>query len=440
MQISVQSTGPLERTLQIEVPEETIANEVENRLKSLSRTTKIQGFRPGKVPFKLIQQRFGSRVRQEVIGDVVQSSFYEAVTQENLRPAGTPQIDPLQSKLGEGLSYTAKFEVFPEIQLKPVEELEIEQPRCEITSEDIDKMLEVLRKQRRTPEIVEREAREGDVVNIDFIGTIDGTPFEGGEAQGFELELGTKRFIEGFEEGLIGKKAGDALTLDLHFPETYPKAELAGKPVSFQTTVNRISELVLPALDDDFFAGFGVKEGGLDALKANIREHMERESEQAVKNRLRDSVLSALYAANELELPISLVLKEKKHMAHHFEENLKGQGIEIDDARRAENDTLFEQRARKRVALQLIVTDIVRQNGLEPDPAQVRAYIEKNAESYQDPSAIINWYYSDKERLAEIEALVLEDAVVDWVSCRARKTEVNLTFDECMNNGQTEAP
>lgn len=440
MQVSVENTGPLERTMKVEVPEERIATEVQSRLQKLSRTTKIQGFRPGKVPMKLVQQRFGPQVRQEVVGEVVQSTFYEAISAEKLRPAGYPNIDPMDAEQGKGLSYTAKFEVFPEIELSPIEELKVEKTVCEIGEDDLNTMIDVLRKQRRQPEEVQREAALEDIVDIDFVGKVDGEVFEGGEAKEFKVELGSKRLIEGFEDGLVGKKAGEKLTLKLTFPEKYHKEELANKPVEFDVTVNSVHEQIMPELNDEFFAGFGVKEGGEEAFRKEISQHMQRESEAAVRNRMRESVMDSLHEANKLELPNSLVQNEKQNMHKQFKDNLRAQGVPVDDdgANDAAEADLFEEQAKKRVALQLLVSEIIRKNELKAEPAKVRALIEKNAQGYEDPSAIINWYYQDKQRLAEVEALALEDDVIAWISERAQVTEAKLSFDELMNKGQTE--
>ena len=438
MQVSVESSDGLEKTVKIQVPEEKIASEVESRLKSLSKTTKIQGFRPGKVPFKIIKQRYETRVRQEVVGDVVQSSFYEAVTQEKLNPAGMPEIDALESKAGQGLNYTAKFEVLPELEISDLGKLEIEKASCEITESDIDKMVEQLRNQRKDTKEVKRKAKNGDIVDVDFKGTVDGKDFEGGEAKDFKIELGSKRLIEGFEDGLVGQKAGDEVSLDLEFPEDYQVEELSGKPVEFKVTVNSVSEQVLPELNDEFFKEFGIEEGGEEPFRAQIKEHMEREVEQVLKNRLRDKVMGALLEANKFDLPKVLVEQEKKRIKETFVNNLQQQGIKADEIKNFEDESVYEEQANNRVALQLIIAELIKQNDLKADAAKVREIIEKQAESYHDPSAIVNWYYSDKNRLAEVEALALEGVVVEWISEQAKSNKVDLSFDDCMNKGQTE--
>jgi len=437
MQVSVESNGPLGNTLRVEVPEDRITGAVEHRLKSLSRTTRIQGFRPGKAPIKVIQQRFGSRVRDEVVGEIIKSSFFEAITREKLRPAGNPEFGNLDSDQGKGLTYTATFEVLPEFELADIAQLAITRPVCTISDADIDKMVGVLREQKSELHPVEREARTGDTVEIDYTGTIDGNEFPGGTGTGMKVELGARRLIDGFEDGLIGACGGEQRTLDLQFPDDYHNKEVAGKPVQFKIQLNSVQEPVLPELDESFFAGFGVREGGMDAFRQQVREHLERESEQAVSRRLRDGVMDALHEANRLELPETLVNQERQRMRHRFEHNLKAQGIATDKLPGDRDTDLFVEQARKQVALQLIVAELIRVNDLKPDPAKVRSIIEKNAESYQDPAAIINWYYADKHRLEDIESLALEQEVIDWVVEKARVTDQEMSFDECVNNRQT---
>jgi trigger factor len=442
MQVSVVSTGSLKREMKVEVPEERIASEVENRLKSLSRTTKIQGFRQGKVPFKVIENRYGKQVRMEVVGEVVQASFYEAVRQQNLRPAGRPYIDPLSAEQGKGLSYTAVFEVMPEFKLADAAKLEIEKPVCEVSESDYTKMVEVLRKQRRTLRPVEREARQGDTVDIDFDGRVDGEPFEGGTATDFKVELGLNRLIAGFEDGLLAKKAGDQVRLDLKFPEPYQSEKLAGKPVVFEVKIKQVFEPVLPELNQEFFTNFGVKEGGEEAFKKEVMQQMQREASDAGRMRLRDVVMNALYRENTIELPESLVHEEAHNLYHQFEDRMKAYGIQPKAGADTDHNhdlSMFQEQARKRVALQLVVMEIIRAQQLKADPVKVRTVIEKNASSYQDPGSVINWYYSDKQRMAEAESVVLEDEVIDWICKTAKVNPVNVTFDELMNKGQTGA-
>jgi len=439
MQVSVENTGPLERKIRIEVPEDKIASAVQTRLQSISRTSKIQGFRPGKAPIKVVEKHYGSRVRQEVIGEVVQTSFYEALEQEKLRPASRPTIDPMDAEQGQGLKYTATFEIYPEIILAPVEELTLEKPVCNITDKDVEKMIEVIRKQHRTPQAVARPAQDGDILAIDYEGAMEGNTFEGGTGKDFKIELGSGRFIAGFEEGLIGKQAGEQVTLELNFPAEYPKSELAGKPVNFAVTVKAVNEPVLPELNDELFASMGVKEGGLEAFKAEIRRNMEREVEQAILARSKNVVLDALYSTNKIEVPKSLIQQEAMRLNEQFHQSLLMRGINVDHHHDDEAETeAFTKQAEKKVTLQLIITDIVRTQQIKVEPAKVRKMIETVAQGYEDPNEVVKWYYSDSNRVAEVEALALEDEVVAWILSRGKVTENELPFDDLMNKGQTE--
>lgn len=439
MQVSVENTGPLERKVRISVPEDKIATAVQTRLQSISRTSKIQGFRPGKAPIKVVEQHYGSRVRQEVIGEVVQSSFYEALAQEKLRPASRPTIDPMDAEQGQGLKYTATFEIFPEITLAPIEELMVEKPVCNITAKDVEKMIEVIRKQHRTSQAVARPAKDSDILTIDYEGAVEGNKFEGGTGKDFKIELGSGRFISGFEAGLIGKQAGEQVTLDLNFPAEYPKQELAGKPVKFEVTVKAVNEPVLPELNDELFTSMGVKDGGLEAFKAEIRRTMEREVEQAVLARSKNVVLDALYRANKIEVPKSLIKQEAIRLSEQFHKSLQMRGVDVGHHHDDEAETAaFTTQAEKKVTLQLIITDIVRTQQIKVEPAKVRKMIETVAQGYEDPNEVVNWYYSDSNRVAEVEAMALEDEVVAWILSRGKVTEKELSFDDLMNKGQTE--
>jgi len=439
MQVSVESTGPLEKRLKVEVPEEKIATEVQNRLQSMTKTTRIKGFRQGKVPLKVIQKQYGTRVRQEVIGEVMQNSLYEAITQENLQPATRPELEDFDTEQTEGLVFTAKIEVLPEFTISPVEELKIEKPVCNVSDDDVDKMIEIVRKQHRKPEAVEREAVEDDSLVIDFIGRIDGEAFEGGTAKDFSLELGAKRFIEGFEDGLIGARAGDKRILKLKFPDEYGNKALAGKETEFEVDVKTVNELVLPELDSELFATLGVTEGGLEEFRAEVSKNMARESEQATLTRVKESVMEKLFQANKMDLPASLVANEVTQLKTQYMSTLQQQGLSESDIPMGD-ESMFKEQAEKRVTLQLLVADIIKTNGIKVDPAKVRAKIEKAAVGYEDTSEVINWYYSDKNRLAEVEALALEEEVINWIMEKAQVIETELAFDALINKGQTEAP
>lgn len=438
MQVSVENISSLERKIKVELPEDEISTKVSNRLENMTKTTKIQGFRPGKVPLKVIKGRYGVQVRKEVVGELVQKSLYDAIDQEKLKPAGMPKIDELNDEAGKDLVYTATFEVYPEVTLKPVTDLKVEKIACDVTDDDVAKMIEMLRKQRRELKPVERASKEGDSVNINFEGFIDGEAFEGGKAENFDLELGTKNFIEGFEEGLIGKSAGDDVTLDLKFPDDYGKEELKGKQTQFKVKVNVVNEFVLPEINEEFMQQFGVKDGKEETLNAEIRRNMEREVTLAARRQLKEKVFESLREENAVELPQSLIADEQHRVKHEMQERLKQQGL--DSAAIGEADaSLFVDEAEKRVSLQLIVGEIIKQNELKPEPEKVRQMIEQAASGYEDPDAVINWYYSDKKNLGEVESLALEDKVIDWVLEHASVSDKPCTFDEIMNKGQTAA-
>lgn len=435
MQVSVSSTGPLERRVTVQVPEEQITQEVQSRLKNISRSVRLDGFRPGKAPLKLVEKRFATQVREEVVGEVLRRSFTEAVNREKLRPAGQPVIDPVSSAPGQGLSYTATFEVYPEIAVAAVSDLNVAKPVCEIAEADIERMIETLRTQRRTWRVVDRPAAKGDKVDIDFKGTVDGQEFAGSSAEGFEVEVGAGRFIAGFEEGLTGRAAGSH-ALDVAFPADYHRKELAGKSAHFEVKVNSVAEPVQPELNEEFFKAFGVNEGGLEAFRAEVRRNMEREREQAAHNLTKQRVLDALIAANRVDLPKTLVESEAQRMLQEARGNLMRQGVPRERLE-AMADTVFHEQAARRVALGLIMGDIIMRNGLKVDPARVRTMVDTIAASYDEPSAVVKWYYEDKQRLADVEMSALEDQAVEWILERAQLTEQAVAFDDLMNPRQT---
>ena len=435
MQVSVETTTGLERRMKIAVPKDRIETEVAKRLKSLGGRAKIDGFRPGKVPFSVIRKKFGGQVRQEVLGEVMQSSFVEAVSQEKLRPAGTPHIEMSEAANDDNLEYTATFEVYPEIELKGLDGIKVERPVLDITDADVDKMLENLRKQRKTWVEVDRPAQDGDQLTIDFEGTIDGEAFDGGAATGVALELGSGRMIPGFEEQLIGKKAGDECTVSVTFPENYQAETLAGKAAEFATKVTKVEEPALPEIDDDFIAAFGITEGGIDALRAQVRENMQREGEQTVANKVKDQVFDGLLALELMEIPKALIDAEVESLVKQRQEAMKQYGAPVQDV----DPVQFEDQAKRRVALGLILSEVIHANKLKAPPARLRETIEKLAASYERPEDVIKYYYSDKDRLAEMENVTLEEMAVEWVQEQASVTDKPVSFDDLMNPGQTAA-
>jgi trigger factor len=433
MQVSVEATSGLERRMTVQVPEERVEKEIEGRLQRLARTAKLKGFRPGKVPMNVVKSQYGAQVRQEVVGDVIQSSFYEAVVKENLRPAGLPTIEPKSLDAGKSIEYTATFEVMPEVTPASLKGVKLEKVSAEVTDADVDTMLETLRKQRTRWDAVERGAKDGDRVVIDFKGTIEAEEFKGNEGKQVPVVIGAKRMITGFEEGLVGTKAGQTLTLDLKFPEEYGYKEVAGKPVQFAVTVHRVEEPHLPELDDEFAKSFAVTEGGVEALRKEVRQNMERELEQAVIGRVKQSIMDKLIELNAIDLPKALIKQEAEQLAAQMRQNMHipagKSGVNLDSA-------MFEDQARRRVGLGLVLSEIIKRNELKADPAKVREQVEKVASTYERPQDVINWYYADRNRLAEVESLVLENQVVEWALKEADVTETKSSFNDLMNRGQ----
>ncbi|MFY9974404.1 MAG: trigger factor [Chromatiaceae bacterium] len=421
MQVSVESGDGLERRMHVDLPFERIQGEVDKRLQQMARNARLPGFRPGKVPLKLLRQRYGEAIQQEVFGELVQSSFGEAVAQEALRPAGMPKVEPKIDLDQQRFGYTAVFEVLPDLQLAPLAGQAVKRPSAQVTDADLETMLERLRAQRKTWEPVEGPAEPGHRLTISYTGTIDGESFEGGSGSGAQVELGSGRMIPGFEDGLIGAVAGETRSLDLQFPEGYQREELAGKPVHFEVQVDSVSRPVLPELDEAFAREFGVSDGDLERFRAEVRANMERELAQRVKGTTKERVMDLLVSANSIEVPKALVQAEIKTLKDQMRENLGGGQMELPDA-------LFEESARRRVALGLIIGEIVKQNGIKADPSRVRAAVEDMASSYEEPQEVIQYYYADRKRLGPVESLVLEDQVVDWVLDQVTVEDEPLSF------------
>lgn len=427
MQVSVESTGNLGRKMKVQVPAERIDREVEERLKSMSRRVKVDGFRPGKVPLKVVKQRYGGAVVQEVIGEVMRASFHDAVAQENLRPAGGPNIEPQAMGAGRDLEYTATFDVYPELRLAPVEDFTITRPVVEVTDEDIDRMIQRLRQQRATWEPVERAAQNGDQLMIDLDGRAEGEPFEGGQAEDMKIELGDDRLIAGFEEQLTGARAGEDRTLELIFPEDYPQAELAGKPAVFEVKVKQVAEPHLPEMDEGFVRALGVGEGGVEALRQAARANMERELRQRIDNRLKNQIMDALCEANPAELPEALV---KREIAHLREQAMQSTG-QTDTAHFP--DELFDNEARRRVALGIIIGEIVNQQEIKVESAELQQALTAMTAGYEDPQQMMDYYRQNAQAMAQVETLVLERKIVDWVTRQAKVVEEPMSFDALMN-------
>ncbi|GAB4357256.1 MAG: trigger factor [Gammaproteobacteria bacterium] len=431
MEVTVEVTEGLERRMTVQVPAERIDDEVDARLKSLRGRAKIDGFRPGKVPLSVVRSKFGGQVRQEVLGEVLQSSFYEAITQESLRPAGGPKIEPQVMEPGKALEYTATFEVYPDITLGDVSAIKLAKPKVEVSEEDIDKVVERLRKQRVEWVPVDRAAQEGDRLKIDFVGRIDGEEFEGGSGQGVPLELGSGAFIPGFEEQLAGATKGEEKSIEVTFPEDYHASELAGKTAQFEVEIQEVEEARLPEVNEEFVKQFNIADGSVESFRNEIRQNMERELEDAIKARIKQQVMDGLLEVNELAVPKALVEEEIDRLMAQTREQLmmgRGKSNELQLPRE-----MFQEQATRRVTLGLLLAEIARENDLKVDKERVRATIEKFASTYEQPEEVVKWYYSNPEQLSNVESMVLEDQLVDWVLERAQVTDEPMTFDEIMN-------
>ncbi|WP_455207119.1 trigger factor [Kaarinaea lacus] len=431
MQVSVETTSGLERRMTVQIPKDKLDQEIQVRLKQLAGRAKIQGFRPGKVPMNVIKQRYGGQVEQEVMGELIQSSYVEALTQENLRPAGMPQIQPAETidESGE-VSYTATFEVYPEIAIKGLENIKVERPALEISEQEIDDMLETIRKQRKEWKEADKAAENGDRVVVDFEGFMDGEPFQGGTAKEYALELGAKRMIPGFEDQLVGITAGEERTLKLKFPADYHSKDLADKEVEFKVLAHKVETAVLPELNDEFAASFGVTEGGLQSFRDQVKANMQREAEQKIRTKVKQQVLDGILEQNPIDLPKVLIDNEVYHL---MQQQRQAMGLPEGSQSQDIDPKLFEDQARRRVALGLILSELVKQNNLQVEPAKLREAIENIAASYERPEDVIKYYYGDKERLSEIENLVLEDEAIDWVVTQASVTDKKIAFNELMN-------
>ena len=431
MQQAVQnSPSPLERNLTVSVPIAQLEAEINSRLKKLARTVKMQGFRPGHVPLKMVERHYGPQVRQEVLSDSVQQSFADAVRGQNYRVAGFPRFAPVQS--GEGataVEYTATFEVYPEVTLGDLSATAIQRPAAKVAEENVEATLKTLRKQRAKFNRVEREARNDDLVNVDFEGLIAGQPFEGNKASNFTIVLGEKRMLPDFEAGILGMKAGEQKTFPITFPQDYAEA-VRGKTADFTVTVNQVAEPELPALDENLARTLGVASGDVEQLKREVRENIEKEVAKRIKISVKDQVMEALLAAGSFDIPRSLVDNEIGRMQQAAVEDLKQRGMTTENL--SLPPELFADRAARRIRLSIIVSDLVKRHGLEPKPEQVRKLVEEHAESYEQPDQLVRWYYGDPSRLAEFEAVAMEDNVVEWAMGKMKVEDKATDFDELM--------
>ncbi len=437
MQVSIETTSGLERRLTVGVPAERVDAEVNTRLQKAARNVRLDGFRPGKVPMKIIRQRFGAGVRQEVLGEVMSQSFQEAVIQEKLRPAGQPSIEPKNLEAGKDLEYVATFEVFPDVDVADMSGFDVEKVVATVEDGDIDNIIEVFRKEQGSWDVVERAAADGDTVNIDYVGTKDGEEFTGGSAQGSDLELGSGRMIEGFEAGIGGMKAGEEKTLSLSFPDEYHNEDLKGAAVEFNVTLNTVKERVLAELDAELFTKYGVEDGDLAKFREEIGENMARELKNAITANLKQQVMDAVIKAHEsLEIPRALLQQEIGAMRQQMLQQFGGMGNQELDLESLLPEEMFKDKAEPRVKLGLILSEMISKDKLQADPEKVRAAIEEMASTYQDPEEVINYYYSNQEQLSSVESKVLEDQVVEKLLESANIKESECSYQEAISRAQ----
>jgi len=430
MQVSVESTGSLERRIEVSVPKEQIEQAVDERLKKVSRTAKLNGFRPGKAPIKVIRQQFGAQVRQEVVGDLVQTTFTKAVTEAKLVPVTGPRIEPIATAPGEDLKYRATFEVFPEVKLAKVEGLPVNRPVAEVTHADIEAMVQNLREQRPKFEAVDRESREGDRVTMDFQGQLDGKGFEGSEGKDVAVVLGAGRMLKDFETGITGVKAGDAKQVPVTYPADYHNKDLAGRTADFSVQVKKVEEKQLPPLDDEFCREYGVTEGGIEQLLSEVADNMRRELQANVQTRLKQQLFDRFIESNPVDAPKALVEQQVRDMQVDT-----ARRIGAKDASQMPPPDAFVEPARRRVALGLLVSELVKTASLQLDRTRVDARLAELAATYPDPDAILSAYRQNPDAMRQVENMVMEDQVVDYLLERAKVTDQPSTFKELMNFG-----
>ncbi|NVK01660.1 MAG: trigger factor [Oceanospirillaceae bacterium] len=433
MQVSVEATSGLERQLTVTVPAERIDNDVNKQVAQQARTRRMDGFRPGKVPPKVIKRMYGEAIRYDVLNRVVQESFFEAVQEQSLQPAGTPSIEFKNDKEGEDFSFTATFEIYPEIELKDLSGVEIEKQSAEIKTADIAKMIETLQKQQSSWKETKGMAKDGFKVNIDFEGFVDGEAFEGGKAEGQDLVLGSGQMIPGFEAGIEGHKKGEEFDIEVTFPEEYQAENLKGKQATFKIKLNSVEKPELPELNEEFFAKFGVEAADQAAFEEEVSKNMAREMNQALKNKLKTQVFDALIAANEIDVPSALVEDEVKNLAQQAVQQFGG-NAQIDPSTLPKE--LFEDQAKRRVLIGLLVQEVIKANELQPDDARVDAMLAEVADSYQDPQEVIEYYKSNQEMLNQVRSLVLEEQVVDQLLSSAKVNEVEVSYEDAIKPAQ----
>ncbi|MGV2872609.1 trigger factor [Colwellia sp. E150_009] len=431
MQVSVETTQGLERRLTISVPAETVDVEVKNRLRQVSKTQRINGFRPGKVPPSVIQKRYGKSVRQEVAGEIMQRSFVDAIVAEKINPAGRPSFVAKSNEDGKELKFEATFEVYPEVELNNLDKIVVERPDVEVTDADLDEMFETLQKQHQTWKENKRKTKKGDRLTLDFTGRIDGAEFEGGKAEGFELELGAGRMIPGFEKEITGMKVGEEKTIKVTFPDDYHAENLKGKEAEFDIVVHKTEGPVLPKVDDEFAKLFGIEEGGVDALREEVSKNMARELTQAVKAKVKNQVLDGLLASHEVGLPSALVAQEIDVLRQQAMQRFQGQ-MDPKNLPELPND-MFKEQAERRVKIGLLLGEVIKVNELKVDNDKVDELIATAASAYEDPQEVIEYYANNKELMQQMQNVALEEQAVEFLVEKAKVENKETSFKDIMN-------
>ncbi|EKF9486344.1 trigger factor [Vibrio cholerae] len=429
MQVTVETLEGLQRRLNITVPAANIEDAVAAELRNIAKNRRFDGFRKGKVPMKMVAKMYGKAVRQDVLGEVMQRHFIEAIVKEKINPAGAPTFAPVEIGEGKDLVFTATFEVYPEVELKGLENIAVEKPAAEVTDADVAEMLETLRKQQATWKEVDEAAENGKRVSIDFVGSIDGVEFEGGKAENFPLEMGAGRMIPGFEDGIVGKTKGMEFVIDVTFPDDYHAENLKGKAAKFAIKVNKVEARELPELNDEFVARFGVAEGGVDALKAEVRKNMERELKQAIKARIKEQAIEGLVKENEIQVPSALIDQEINVLRQQAAQRFGGN---VEAAAQLPRE-LFEEQAKRRVVVGLLLGEVIRTHELKADEEKVKALITEMATAYEDPSEVVSYYEQNQQLMNNMRNVALEEQAVDAIIAKAKVTEKAISFSELMN-------
>ncbi|HNB64477.1 trigger factor [Zoogloea sp.] len=432
MQTNQETVSALERRIDMTVPLADIEKDVEARLKQMARTVKMPGFRPGKVPFRMVAQSYGSQARSEAVGAAVERVLAEQIRAQNLRIAGYPRIEPKDAASAEALEFSAVFEVYPEVVVGDLSAREVERPILSVTEAEVDKTLEVLRKQRTTFVPAERAAQDGDRVTVDFTGRKDGVEFDGGKATDFPFVIGAGQMLKDFETAVVGLSAGESKTFDMTFPDDYHASHLAGQAVQFEVTVKQVAEPKLPEVDGEFAKSLGIADGDTSKMREEVKANLEREVKRRIQARIKEQVMNVLLDAHPIEVPKALVEQESQQLADNARKDFESRGMKTKDL--PISTDWFTDQAVRRVKLGLIMSELVRSKELFAKPEQIRAIIEDFAASYEDPSEVVSWYYAQPERLAQAEALVVEDNVVAWVVGNAKATDKETSFEELMGN------